>query len=226
MPSETAQQNHDFAVSVFRSILGLGIEPFCSPISQIYGVSDGNEGVQWNIAIDKDSGEVWLGVNLEGMKYDGWPIATFIERELRDAKLLSLARTVDDATAIWVRFFRDAWRFSVRPDTEQKWISGGQVSLSELSPTRWRLMLEEAYSCLDPKRNHRGRVKQTVTLMNGVKKEMWVSPHLTICTQVWETAPASQEAASLLIGDRIRLLTPIYNLVTGQAQSPAAPNNR
>ncbi len=48
------------------------------------------------------------------MKYDGWPIATFIENELRDAKLLSVASTLKRTADIRVAFYRDAWRFQSR----------------------------------------------------------------------------------------------------------------
>lgn len=34
-------------------------------------------------------GAAWLGVNLEGMKYDGWPVARLIERELSRPLLLA-----------------------------------------------------------------------------------------------------------------------------------------
>ncbi|MDE2795442.1 MAG: hypothetical protein OXL34_11540 [Gemmatimonadota bacterium] len=48
----------------------------------ILGVSDGIEGVQWNAGCRARDGTVWLGVNLEGIKYDDWPVARLIEREL------------------------------------------------------------------------------------------------------------------------------------------------
>jgi len=44
------------------------------------GTSDGNEGVQWNSSYRPGDGFVWLGVNLEGMGYDDWPVARRIER--------------------------------------------------------------------------------------------------------------------------------------------------
>ena len=47
----------------------------------ILGVSDGIEGVQWNAGYRARDGTVWLGVNLEGIKYDDWPVARLIERE-------------------------------------------------------------------------------------------------------------------------------------------------
>jgi len=34
-------------------------------------------------------GFVWLGVNLEGMQYDDWPVARLIEREVSRTLLLT-----------------------------------------------------------------------------------------------------------------------------------------
>ena len=44
------------------------------------------EGVQWHAGYDEIA---WIGVNLEGMLYDGWPIARLIKRELSNPLLLS-----------------------------------------------------------------------------------------------------------------------------------------
>ena len=49
---------------------------------QSYGASDGVEGVQWNLGIKHETGDAWLGVNLEGKEYAGWPVATLIRSEL------------------------------------------------------------------------------------------------------------------------------------------------
>ena len=42
--------------------------------------------VQWNAGYYPRNSAVWLGVNLEGMKYDGWPVAaTHRARDLPSA---------------------------------------------------------------------------------------------------------------------------------------------
>ncbi|MDE0234381.1 MAG: hypothetical protein OXM62_05190 [bacterium] len=56
------------------------------------GISDGNEGVQWNAGYYSHDGAVWLGVNLEGMKYDDWPVARLIEREISRPLILTRYR--------------------------------------------------------------------------------------------------------------------------------------
>ena len=61
---------------------------FGSPFRGVLGISDGNEGVQLNEYRPGD-GFVWLGVNLEGMQYDDWPVARLIERETSRPLLLT-----------------------------------------------------------------------------------------------------------------------------------------
>ena len=43
---------------------------FGSPSRGVLGIADGNDGVQWNAGYRPGDGFVWLGVNLEGMKYN------------------------------------------------------------------------------------------------------------------------------------------------------------
>lgn len=53
---------------------------FGSPALQWGGVHDRSEGVQWNVGMDPRRPERWVSVNLEGLKYDGWPLARLIKR--------------------------------------------------------------------------------------------------------------------------------------------------
>ena len=57
---------------------------FGSPSLQASGICDGTRGVQWNAWIEWDGARqiAYAGVNLEGMTYNGWPVARLIEREL------------------------------------------------------------------------------------------------------------------------------------------------
>ena len=61
----------DTLKSLFRDIFQCRGRDFGSPSRGVLGISDGNEGVQWNAGYYPRDGAVWLGVNLEGMKYDG-----------------------------------------------------------------------------------------------------------------------------------------------------------
>ena len=59
---------------LFREVFVCRGRDFGSPSRGVLGISDGNEGVQWNAGYYIRDGAVWLGVNLEGMKYDDWPL--------------------------------------------------------------------------------------------------------------------------------------------------------
>jgi hypothetical protein len=48
-----------------------GGRPFGQWRNPRFGLSDDAAGVQWNIGIHREDKEIWLGVNLEGMAYDG-----------------------------------------------------------------------------------------------------------------------------------------------------------
>ena len=65
----------DALKSCFRDVFGCRGREFGSLSRGVLGISDGNEGVQWNAGYYPRDDEVWLGVNLEGMKYDDWPRA-------------------------------------------------------------------------------------------------------------------------------------------------------
>ena len=79
----------DALKSLFRDIVGCPGRHFGSPSPGVLGISDGNEGVQWNAGDRPGDGFVWLGVNLEGMQYDDWPVARLIEREISRPLLLT-----------------------------------------------------------------------------------------------------------------------------------------
>ena len=82
----------DALKSCFRDVFGCRGREFGSLSRGVLGISDGNEGVQWNAGYYPRDGAVWLGVNLEGMKYDDWPVARLIEREISRPLLLTRYR--------------------------------------------------------------------------------------------------------------------------------------
>lgn len=124
---------------------------------------------------------VTVGVNLEGIKYRGWPIARYIEAEQRDPQLPAFARSYEHASAAELWFSRDAWQFASRPAiVEQHLGPEPPIRLDALSDSLWTQMLADAYDCLDPGRGRRARAKQIVTLTSGRKVEKDVSPHLQI----------------------------------------------
>jgi hypothetical protein len=145
------------------------------------GFSDGYAGVQWNTGIDRDRDVLTLGSNLEGMAYDGWPIARLIERELAEARLVDLARTPElGECELW--FTRDAWQAAARlPIREQYLTPDVPQLLRTLDDRLWLSILRRARECLDPRRNYRGRRREEVTLLaSGTTTVKDVSPHLQI----------------------------------------------
>ncbi|NTV21635.1 MAG: hypothetical protein HGA57_09695 [Chlorobium limicola] len=202
----------DYAVDSFRTLLGIQGRSFGSKTKSYDGISDGYEGVQWNVAVFKDrQGKARLGVNLEGMKYDGWPIARFIEYELGHRGLLALHV---EKEKIHVGFERDAWQVTDRPAIEEKSIGCSGMLLDDLTDIQWKKTLEEAYACLDESNNYRGRAKQLVTLSkSGIEKEMEVSPHLTIYTWIWSSVPSDLPEAKMLMQKGFNRLLPVYEYV-------------
>lgn len=55
MPNELFDQTYDYAITAFSSLLNVKARPFGRKQVQIVGFSDNVEGVQWNLAIDKES---------------------------------------------------------------------------------------------------------------------------------------------------------------------------
>jgi len=173
----------------FTSLTNCKGRPFGQLNKPYFGMSDGNEGVQWNIAIFTDTQEARLGVNLEGKKYRNWPIATFILSELQNPTIEELRSKLDDPDCVYVRFTRDAWQVTSRPSIVEKYLHGREIPISEFDPSLWHTMLGEALDCLSEAKDYRGRNEHVVTLANQPKKgprtrSMEVSPHLTIWTPI------------------------------------------
>lgn len=168
--------------AAFAAVLGDKPRPFGKQATQIGGFSDGNDGVQWNAGYDPRDRKQWLGVNLEGMKYDDWPIARLITRELQRPTLPRLVRDVghtDPAVASWKR---DYWQVAARPSIREGSIKPTPILLSRLTEEGWREALDEAFACLlDRRPQNWTRATQQVTLDVGGREVIGpVSPHLTL----------------------------------------------
>ncbi len=206
------QQSLNLVTDVFKTILGVSGRPFGGTSKTYDGMSDDAEGVQWNVATFKDKPQrARIGVNLEGMKYKDWPIARFIESELKIRALLSLPVEKDK---IYLAFFRDAWQVTNRPAIEERNLGCSGISLEAMTDLQWKKTLEEAYACLDPQNNHHGRAKQQVTLSSsGIVKTMKVSPHLQIYTTIWSVSPADFQEARTSMQKGFDRLMPVYEYV-------------
>jgi len=169
----------------FEALLKVKGRPFGQLNRPNFGMSDGNEGVQWNLSVSADSGVIRLGVNLEGMEYSNWPISNFILSEIGSPKIEEVAAVLNDPNDIYIRFARDAWQAAARPNIVEKYLGGREFSFAEINSDQWSNTLKEALGCLNEEKNYRGRANQTVTLVNKPKngeqvRVMEVSPHLNI----------------------------------------------
>ena len=175
--------------SLFTRLFRCDRRRFGSRPRGVMGVSDNVKGVQWNAGCCQHETHAWLGVNLEGMKYDDWPVSRLIERELSDALLLGEYRTrVPRPQLVRVIWTRDAWQVTGRPPIAESRIAPTPISLDRLDPDGWLEALEVARECLNPERKHRGRRRVEVTLLpSGRKVEREVTPHLAFKTSLPKT---------------------------------------
>ncbi|MDE2782199.1 MAG: hypothetical protein OXK77_04515 [Gemmatimonadota bacterium] len=209
----------DALKSLFRDIFGCPGRDFGSPSRGVLGISDSNDGVQWNAGYRPGDGFIWLGVNLEGMRYDDWPVARLIEREIFRPVLLTPYRgRVTRPDEVTVQWTRDAWQYSARPPIREANLGPTPNVLDSLNGQGWTDALRGARECLDPRRQHRGRRKVPVTVLPSKRHpwerrvEMYVSPHLKIGTALAEiTGRAMWEARDNL--------EPLYEFVAEQSRA-------
>lgn len=158
---------------------------FGSPSIGWMGVHDGCGGVQWNAWYSRPEQTSWLGVNLEGMKYDGWPVARLIERELFRPHLLTQYRSkVARPEEVKVSWRRDAWQGPGRVKIREAELPPTPIWLDELDAEGWTHALNRARRCLNPDLNYRGRRRIQVKLHSSCKKVVReVTPHLQFMTR-------------------------------------------
>lgn len=169
----------ELLIQTFQVVFGTAGARFGTPATGTPGVHDGNAGVHWNAYLDLAQKQPYLGVNLEGMEYDGWPIARLIQAELEAPQLPELSPSISRSAEIEVHWWRDCWQGAGRVKIREHQISPTPFRLDRLTPAAWRQALETALGCLNPERRYRGRAQQTVTLaQSGQSVIRWVSPHL------------------------------------------------
>lgn len=197
----------------FNLLLKVKGRPFGQKNRQVFGVSDGNIGVQWNLAIYKDTGDIKLGVNLEGtLKTGRWLIVPFILSELKNPTIETLKNEIIHDN-ILVKFFRDAWQGAGRVEIVEEYIKGREFSLSEMNTKLWKSILKEALTCLDENKEYKGRKKkQLVTLKKGNRQvEKDISPHLIIQIKINNDKDVIDN-----LQEGIEKLKPIYNWVNNR----------
>lgn len=207
------EKNLSLIKDAFTSVFGCEGSQFGSGLHGNFGFHEPNEGLQWNAYANTNRNAVYLGVNLEGMKYTDWPIARFLEHELSTGGFVDLKNNLEYPDLAVVFMARNAWQMAARPRIIEGLIGNKPYPLDSLNANTWREIVSEAYECLEPV-NHRGRALQTVTMENtGEKREMQVSPHLTVATMLWKVAPNNLDAAIEIIKAKKDQLQPIYDYV-------------
>jgi hypothetical protein len=206
-------------LQLFASLLNVKGRPFGQLNKPIFGMSDGNEGVQWNLSVSTDTDMIRLGVNLEGIKYRNWPISKFILSEIDNPRIAEITAKVDYPDKIFIRFSRDAWQVTSRPSIVEKYLGGKEFTLAEMNASQWSNTLKEALDCLNEETNYCSRDKQTITLENKPRNEkqvrvMEVSPHLTIWSPL-SLRGSIQEKLKRKIAE----LKPIYDWVKEVSES-------
>jgi len=217
-PTATTKNPRSFVEAAFQAFFKATPRPFGQNAGKRFGASDDNKGVQWNIGIDRDSGETYLGVNLEGMKYKNWPITNLLLAETQNAELPSFAE-INAAEEITVNLTRDAWQAAARPPIKEKLIDGSGTALKSMSLPLWEKMVKEALECLNPNDDYKGRGRMEVTLVkSGDKVAKEVTPHLAFHLLVWEKQPSTIEEAVQLISAGYDKLLPLYNWVETKSE--------
>ncbi len=203
----------DLLSQAFQRVFGVRPRPFGQKFSPVSGFSDDAKGVQWNTAMNLEDGSAFLAVNLEGLKYRDWPIATFLLKE-REQLLFPALADIPAADKIIVHLHRDAWQCAARPLIEEKEITGSGTNLKTLTNEIWLGMVEEGLACLDKQQGYRARKVQLVTLVkSGEQVEREVSPHLNLRTSLWSKPSIEVNEMTLqILAARDRLL-PVYHRV-------------
>jgi hypothetical protein len=205
-------------LDAFTNVLNIKGRPFGQLNKPYFGMSDGNEGVQWSTVVFTDTGKAKLGVNLEGMRYANWPIASFLISELQNPALEAIKGNLLQQDKIFVRITRDAWQVTSRPFIVEEYIGGKEHALSEIDEKLWRSMLNEALGCLDETKRYRGRKSQEVTLANKQKngeqkRVLPVSPHLYVWTEI-----SMEEDISENVKGGLAQLASVYDWIARQCQ--------
>jgi hypothetical protein len=203
----------DRLAAAFKATFGAMPRPFGSRSMAVGGVSDGADGVQWNAKYDPRDRRQWASVNLEGMKYTGWPVAHLIRRELLNQTLPALAAATEDPQGIEVRWRRDYWQASARPPIVEADISPTPIPLGQLTDAAWQQALEGARDCLQWNPEPRRARQQVILAASGAVVEGEVSPHLTI-TRVAERYIPWEE----FLAETKRRLRPFYDWARERAR--------
>lgn len=191
----------------FERVFRCGGTPFGSSALRWGGMHDGAEGVQWNVGMDPRLPERWVSVNLEGLKYDGWPLARLIAKEMRRPTLPALVSVSPRLGAVRMLMRREFWTGRNRVHREQV----ADLPLSNITEPEWRHVLSEARNCLASSSGGRGRAT-FVPKTGGAPVSAEMTPHLAFRVTAVEVDDWER-----FIRDGLDRLDPLYEWTAERA---------
>jgi len=197
----------DVIARAFERVFRRDGTPFGSPALRWGGVHDGAEGVQWNVGMDPRSPERWVSVNLEGLRYDGWPLARLITKEMRRPSLPALAGASPHLNAVRMSMEREFWTGRNRVH----WESIADIPLADTTDAEWRRVLSEARNCLASASGRRGRAS-FVPKSGSAPISAEVTPHLA-----FRVTAAQVDDWQQFIRDGLECLDPLYEWTAERA---------
>lgn len=190
----------DRIAAAFERVFRQEGTPFGSFALRWGGMHDGTEGVQWNVGMDPRLPERWVSVNLEGLRYDGWPLARLIANEMRRPTLPALVTTSPQLSTVRMSMDRELWTARNRVH----WESIADLPLADITEPEWRRVLAEARSCLASRTGGRGR-GTFAPKSGGAPVSAEITPHLAFRVTAVEV-----EDWERFIRDGLDRLDPLY----------------
>lgn len=180
-------------------------------------------GTQWSCYRDLGSKRFYLLVNLEGVKDQdqGWPIARFLERELRNPKLHNLLETLPSVDLVQLILMRDTWRSRRFREADDDFLAGTPIPLNHVTPEGWGKTCSEGLNCLSLEKNGWSRGKHIVP---HSRAEREVSPHLQFRLPLTFPPKSSDlnsseqfEVLRLAMSKGLKTLRPLYDFVADRS---------
>ncbi len=194
------------------------------------GFSDNNNGVQWNAwtgthsSLKDEEDASYLGVNLEGMEYQGFPIASLLLSE-KEKPLLrgAIKKLGKDAHLVSVVWWQDAWEDEDRNIPFDGNVLLQPTRLSDLTDPQWTRAIAVALKILPSQRQYRAFGEVEVTL-RGETRKLRSSPHLQFRTILWPNLPPFPEkkAAREFMREGKERMQPLYDFVKAATRIPSS----
>lgn len=190
----------DMIAGAFRRVLRRDGTPFGSSALRWGGMHDATEGVQWNAGMDPRLPERWVSVNLEGLRYDGWPLARLIRKEMLRPTLPALALGSTRLATVRMSMDREFWTGRNRVH----WESIADLPLADITESEWRRVLSEARNCLASPGG--GRSRASFVSKTGAQVFAESTPHLA-----FRVTASEVDDWERFIRDGFDCLDPLYD---------------